>query len=81
MSRAPEKCSHAALTEPPHRGRMHISPVTTLLLAIAVGVAGAVAVVIFGSVVADVVGGAIGLVALAVVTRTTLRLAGESPTG
>ena len=80
MSRPAGERSHAALTGPRHRGRMHISPVTTLLLAIAVGVAGAVAVVIFGSVVADVVGGAIGLVALAVVTRTTIRLAGESPT-
>jgi hypothetical protein len=58
---------------------MHSSPVTTLLLAIAVGVAGAVAVVIFQSVVADAVGGALGLAALAVVIRSAIQLAGETP--
>lgn len=58
---------------------MHVSPITILLLAIAVGVVGAVAVVIFDSVVADVLGGAIGLVALAVVIRSTIQLAGEGP--
>jgi hypothetical protein len=57
---------------------MHSSPVTDLLVAIAVGVAGAVGVVIFDSVVADVVGGVLGLGALAVVIRSTIRLAGES---
>ena len=58
---------------------MHISAVTILLLAIAVGVAGAVAVVVFDSVVADALGGAVGLVALAVVIRSTVQLAGEGP--
>jgi hypothetical protein len=58
---------------------MHISPITILLVAIAVGVAGAVAVVIFDSVVADALGGAVGLVALAVVIRSTIQLAGEGP--
>jgi uncharacterized membrane protein len=58
---------------------MHISPITILLVAIAVGVAGAMAVVIFDSVVADALGGAVGLVALAVVIRSTIQLAGEGP--
>lgn len=58
---------------------MHVSPITILLLAIAVGVVGAVAVVIFDSVVADALGGAVGLVALAVVIRSTIQLAGEGP--
>ena len=58
---------------------MHTSPITILLVAIAVGVAGAVAVVIFDSVVADAVGGALGLAALAVVIRSAIQLAGESP--
>jgi hypothetical protein len=56
---------------------MKISPLTTLVLAIAVGIAGAVAVVMFQSVVADVVGGLTALVALAMVIKSTLRLAGE----
>ena len=58
---------------------MHISAITILLVAIAVGVAGAVAVVVFDSVVADTLGGAVGLVALAVVIRSTIQLAGEGP--
>jgi len=58
---------------------MHISAITILLVAIAVGVAGAVAVVTFDSVVADALGGAVGLVALAVVIRSTIQLAGEGP--
>jgi hypothetical protein len=58
---------------------MHISPITILLLAIAVGVVGAVAVVAFDSVVADAIGGALGLLALAVVIRSTIQLAGEGP--
>ncbi len=57
---------------------MNLSPFTTLFLAIAVGVAGAVAVVTFDSVVADAVGGALGLAALAVVTRSAIQLAGEA---
>ena len=55
---------------------MHTSPLTTLLTAIVVGVAGAVAVVIFDSVVADALGGAVGFAALAVVIRSTILLAG-----
>jgi hypothetical protein len=59
---------------------MHTSPITILFLAIAVGVVGAVAVVIFDSVVADAIGGALGLSALAVVIRSTIQLAGgEGP--
>jgi hypothetical protein len=59
---------------------MHISPITILLLAIAVGVVGAVGVVAFDSVVADAIGGALGLLALAVVIRSTIQLAGgEGP--
>jgi hypothetical protein len=58
---------------------MHTAPVTILLLAVAVGVAGAVAVVIFDSVIADAVGGALGLAALAVVIRSAIQLAGEGP--
>lgn len=58
---------------------MHISAITILLVAIAVGVAGAVAVIVFDSVVADALGGAVGLVALAVVIRSTIQLAGEGP--
>ena len=56
---------------------MHTSPITILLLAIAVGVAGAVAVVIFDSVVADAVGGALGFAALAIVIRSAIQLAGD----
>ena len=51
-----------------------------LLVAIAFGVAGAVAVVVGDSVIADVVGGVIGLAALAVVIRSTLQLASEAGT-
>ena len=59
---------------------MHISAITILLLAIVAGVVGAVAVVAFDSVVADVIGGALGLLALAVVIRSTIQLAGgEGP--
>jgi hypothetical protein len=54
-----------------------MSPLTTLISAIAVGVAGAVVVVLIQSVVADVVGGFAALVALAVVIRSTFRLADE----
>jgi hypothetical protein len=56
---------------------MHPSPVISLILASAIGVAGAVAVVICDAVLADVVGGAVALVALAVVTRSAIWLAGE----
>jgi hypothetical protein len=59
---------------------MQTSPVTNLLVAIVVGVAGAVAVVIFSSVIADVVGGAVALGALAVVTRSSIQMAGEGAT-
>lgn len=40
---------------------------------------GAVAVVIFASVIADAVGGALAVAALAVVIRSTIRLAGDMP--
>jgi hypothetical protein len=59
---------------------MQISPVTTLLLTIPVGVAGAVAVVIFDSVIVDVLAGVLALTALAVVTRSAIQLAGEAAT-
>jgi hypothetical protein len=71
--------SHAALTGPQHHRRMHPSPVTILLLAIALGVMGAATVVIFASVISDAVGGAVGLAALAVVIRSTIQLAGDAP--
>lgn len=56
---------------------MKISPLIILVLAIAVGIAGAVVVVIFHSVLADVVGVVAVLVALAAVIKSTLRLTGE----
>ena len=54
-----------------------MKPVKTLPLGIAVGVAGAAAVVILQTVVADVVGGALAIVALIAVTWSAIRLAGE----
>jgi hypothetical protein len=54
-----------------------MSPVKTLLLSIAAGVAGAVAIVIFQSVAADVVGGALAIGALIAVTWSAIQLAGE----
>ena len=54
-----------------------MSPITTLLLAISVGVAGAVTVVIFQTLMADVVGGALAIVALFAVTWSAIRLAGD----
>ncbi len=57
---------------------MHTSPLTTLLAAIPVGIAGAVAVVMFGSVLADALGGALGLAALLVVIRSSIQLAGDA---
>ena len=71
--------SHAALTGSRHAHSMQLSPISAIVVAIAVGVAGAVAVVIFDSVIADVIGGALGLAGLAVVIRSTIRLAGEVP--
>ena len=56
---------------------MQPSPVISLVLASAFGVAGAIAVVIIDGVVADVLGGLVALVALAVVTRSAIWLAGE----
>jgi hypothetical protein len=70
--------AHRALTRPRDRcGRSGMSPVTTLPLAILVGVAGAVAVVILQTLVADVVGGAVAIAALIGVTWSTIRLAGD----
>jgi hypothetical protein len=48
-----------------------MSPVQTLPLSIGLGIAGAVVVVIFHSVAADVVGGAIAVAALVVVIWST----------
>jgi hypothetical protein len=55
-----------------------MSPVKTLLLSIPVGIAGAVAVVIFQSVVADALGGALAIGALVAVISSTFRLAGDA---
>jgi hypothetical protein len=55
-----------------------MSSVRTLLLAIAFGDAGAVAVVAFHSVAADAVGGAVAICALVVVISSTIRLAGDA---
>jgi hypothetical protein len=55
-----------------------MTPTRTLLLSIPVGVAGAVAVVIFQSVVADALGGAIAIGALVAVISSTMRLAGDA---
>jgi hypothetical protein len=57
--------------------QMRMSPVTTLFVATALGIAAAVAVVVFHSVVADVVGGVVALAALAAVIRAAIQLAGE----
>jgi hypothetical protein len=54
-----------------------MSPIKTLLLSIAAGVAGAVAIVIFQTVAADVVGGAVAIAALVVVIWSTIQLAGD----
>jgi hypothetical protein len=54
-----------------------MSPLKTLPLGVAVGVAGAAAVVVFQSVVADAVGGALAIVALIAVTWSAIRLAGD----
>jgi hypothetical protein len=51
--------------------------VKTLLLSVGVGIAGAVGVVIFHSVAADVAGGALAIAALVAVTWSAIRLAGE----
>ena len=55
-----------------------MSPVKRLLLSIPVGIAGAVAVVIFQSVVADVLGGVVAIGALIAVISSTFRLAGDA---
>jgi hypothetical protein len=57
-----------------------MTPVKTLLLGIPVGVAGAVAVVIFQTLAADVAGGAVAIAALIAVTWSAIRLAGETGT-
>ncbi|HVD56106.1 MAG TPA: hypothetical protein VNC17_04635 [Thermoleophilaceae bacterium] len=49
----------------------------TLPLGIAVGAAGAAAVVIFQTVMADLVGGALAIVALIAVTWSAIRLAAD----
>jgi hypothetical protein len=55
-----------------------MSPIRTLPLAIGLGVAGAIAVVIFHTLLTDVVGGVLGVVALIVVTWSAIQLAGET---
>jgi hypothetical protein len=57
-----------------------MSPTKTLLLSIHVGVAGALAVVVFQSVVADALGGEIAIAALVAVISSTMRLAGDAGT-
>jgi hypothetical protein len=57
-----------------------MSPVKTLLVSIFVGVAGAVAVVVFQRVVADALGGAVAIAALIGVIWSTMRLAGDAGT-
>jgi len=59
---------------------MSMSPYKIMLLSIAVGVAGAVVIVIFQSIAADVVGGALAIAALITVTWSAIRLAGEDGT-
>jgi hypothetical protein len=54
-----------------------MSPSKTLILSIAVGVAGAVVIVIFQSLAADVVGGAFAVAALIAVTWSAMLLAGD----
>jgi hypothetical protein len=54
-----------------------MSPVMTLLLSVGVGIASAVAVVIFHSIAADVAGGALAVAALVAVTWSAIRLAGD----
>lgn len=56
-----------------------MSPTKTLL-SIHVGVVGALAVVVFQSVVADALGGAIAIGALVAVISSTMRLAGDAGT-
>jgi hypothetical protein len=55
-----------------------MSPLLKLLLTGAVGVAAAAAVVAIHDVVADAVGGAVAIVALIVVTRSAIQMAGDS---
>jgi hypothetical protein len=50
------------------------------LLAICLGAAGACAVLLLGSVAADVVGGAVAIGALVAITRSVIRLAGDAGT-
>jgi hypothetical protein len=57
---------------------MSLSPITILVCAIVVGVAGAVIVVIFDAVLADVVGGLLAFGALGAVTGSAIRLAGDA---
>jgi hypothetical protein len=54
-----------------------MSPAKTLPIAIILGVAGAIAVVIFHTTAADLVGGVVAIVALIAVTSSAIRLASE----
>jgi hypothetical protein len=55
-----------------------MSPLTRFLLSSALGVAAAAAVVAIHSTTADAIGGALALVSLIVVTRSAIRMAGDS---
>jgi hypothetical protein len=62
-----------------HAGiEVRMSPLLKLLLTGAVGIAAAAAVVAIHSAVADAVGGAVAIVALIVVTRSAIQMAGDS---
>lgn len=78
LAREELNAAHRTLTGPGHGLRqIDMSPLKTLPLGVAVGVAGAAAVVVFQSVVADAVGGALAIVALIAVTWSAIRLAGD----
>jgi hypothetical protein len=66
-------CVRATLTV-----RFRMSPLQKLLLIGALGVAAAAAAVAIRSTVADVIGGAVAIVALVAVTRSAIQMAGDS---
>jgi hypothetical protein len=57
---------------------MNLSPLTKLLLSSVLGVAAAAAVVAVHSAAADAIGGAVALGSLIAVTRSAIRMAGDS---
>jgi hypothetical protein len=58
--------------------RFRMSPLQKLLLIGALGVAAAATAVAISSTVADVIGGAVAIVSLVVVTRSAIQMAGDS---